>query len=129
MKIVVWNVIVRQTDRQCRENDCILLFADFCCQLRECSENNEIFRLGALSYTAPEIFESGEYTIQSDIYSYGNVLLDMITCDMLNVSIELDLFMHMPEISMTRMKKRYNYVFVHVMIRIRCRKVCKFYAK
>ncbi|CAF0756570.1 unnamed protein product [Adineta ricciae] len=38
----------------------------------------------ALSYTAPEIFQSGEYTIQSDIYSYGHVLLDMITCDMLN---------------------------------------------
>ncbi|UJR27265.1 hypothetical protein I4U23_008560 [Adineta vaga] len=38
----------------------------------------------ALSYTAPEIFESGEYTIQSDIYSYGSVLLDMITCDTLN---------------------------------------------
>ncbi|CAF1184773.1 unnamed protein product [Rotaria sordida] len=37
----------------------------------------------ALSYTAPEILESGQYTIQSDIYSLGCVLLDMITCDTL----------------------------------------------
>ncbi|CAF3439061.1 unnamed protein product, partial [Rotaria sp. Silwood2] len=37
----------------------------------------------ALSYTAPEILESGQYTKQSDIYSLGCVLLDMITCDTL----------------------------------------------
>ncbi|CAF3343334.1 unnamed protein product [Rotaria sp. Silwood1] len=37
----------------------------------------------ALSYTAPEILESGQYTIQSDIYSLGCILLDMITCDTL----------------------------------------------
>jgi serine/threonine protein kinase len=41
--------------------------------------------LGALSYTAPEIFESGQYTMQSDIYSLGCILLDMITCDTLTV--------------------------------------------
>jgi serine/threonine protein kinase len=41
--------------------------------------------LGALSYTAPEIFESGQYTVQSDIYSLGCVVLDMITCDTLTV--------------------------------------------
>jgi len=45
----------------------------------------DFFLLGALSYTAPEIFESGQYTIQSDIYSLGCILLDMITCDTLTV--------------------------------------------
>ncbi|CAF3400784.1 unnamed protein product [Rotaria socialis] len=37
----------------------------------------------ALSYTAPEILASEKYTSQSDIYSLGCVLLDMITCDTL----------------------------------------------
>ena len=41
--------------------------------------------LGALSYTAPEVLESGKYSNQSDIYSFGCVLLDMITCDTLTV--------------------------------------------
>ncbi|CAF4289537.1 unnamed protein product, partial [Adineta steineri] len=43
-----------------------------------------LFILGALSYTAPEILESGEYSIQSDIYSFGSTLLDMTTCDILS---------------------------------------------
>ena len=41
--------------------------------------------LGALSYTAPEIFRSEPYTVSSDIYSFGCILLDMITCDTLTV--------------------------------------------
>jgi serine/threonine protein kinase len=41
--------------------------------------------LGALSYTAPEVFENDQYTKQADIYSFGCVLLDMITCDRLTV--------------------------------------------
>lgn len=41
--------------------------------------------LGALSYTAPEVFRSETYTVSSDIYSFGCILLDMITCDTLTV--------------------------------------------
>lgn len=68
-------------------------------------------RLGALSYTAPEIFEAGEYSIQSDIYSLGCVLLDMITCDTLTVGNDLERFFPV-ERALCRMKKPCTYVFV-----------------
>lgn len=54
------------------------------------------FLLGALSYTAPEIFEGGDYSIQSDVYSLGCVILDMITCDTLTVISELEEWVRSP---------------------------------
>lgn len=76
------------------------------------------FLLGALSYTAPEIFEGGDYSIQSDIYSFGCVLLDMITCDTLTVSHEIEeLFRRVNELVCSyRMKKRCNCESVRDMI-------------
>jgi serine/threonine protein kinase len=85
------------------------------------------FFLGALSYTAPEIFESGQYTIQSDIYSFGCILLDMITCDILTVSHSREKKFFVDISCFNRMKKHYNYVFVLDMMLIHCRKFFRIY--
>ncbi len=70
----------------------ILQFACFILRLKKIHLIVWVFLLlGALSYTAPEIFEGGDYTIQSDIYSFGCILLDMITCDTLTVRYHLKL--------------------------------------
>jgi serine/threonine protein kinase len=80
MNRVVLNVIVRKEEN----NEYILLLSFVSKDMYE--KLNFLFLfLGALSYTAPEILESGQYTIQSDIYSFGCILLDMITCDQLTV--------------------------------------------
>jgi serine/threonine protein kinase len=85
-----------------------------------------LFLLGALSYTAPEIFEEGEYTIQSDIYSFGCILLDMITCDTLTVRYDLKILV----ISCWyRMKRHYNYVFVLDMMLVHCRKLFRIWKR